>query len=443
MEIKMDLSSKKIGSSVNQRNTASQGQRSVGKMSNYGAPLARKQLTEGQVIKGEVIDLRNNEVSLLLDDNTMVTGRLDKVNFLSIGDVCSFKVAEIQPGKISLQALPLSQNALEANTMFKALEEAGLPHNSKNQEVVLSLIRNQMPITKLSILNTLKQCYELKDASVNSIVLLNKFAIPVTQENAMQLDNYQNDAHHLSTELKACIDAFPGFLKEMSLVSEDELGSNTKELFSILGYDGTIGKGTIPNASYAFSSTESKEAFLAILEDFDLTEETKEAILNDSLSLTELKETLDSCLQKAQEIDLRNQNDALSGLSNVDRINPQKIQEALADIPKIVEAFDHSEIHRLNQAYQEFMEDHQLLGSILTLEERTELGKFLVTNPSVSHLLPNVLNGSITIPDVINALSQTCTSADPAALQNLLNSGALVSLLSSTLQQQWSISTKI
>ena len=78
----MDLSSKKIGSQVNQRNTANQGSHTVGRMNQLGERAAMRHLTEGQVIKGEVTDLRNNQVSILLEDNSRVIGRLDDVNWL-------------------------------------------------------------------------------------------------------------------------------------------------------------------------------------------------------------------------------------------------------------------------------------------------------------------------------------------------------------------------
>lgn len=147
----MDLSSKKVGTMVNQRNSANQGNRMVGKMQHLGERATTKQLTEGQLIKGEVTDLRNSQVSILLEDNTKVIGRLDNVNWLSIGDVGTFRVTSIEAGSIKLQAIPLSDSEMENNTMFKALEEAGLPHNSRNQSVVLSLIRNQLPLSLIHI----------------------------------------------------------------------------------------------------------------------------------------------------------------------------------------------------------------------------------------------------------------------------------------------------
>ena len=176
----MDLSSRKIGTTVNQRNTANQGSRSVGKMQHFGERVTTKHLTEGQIVKGEITDLRNSQVSILLEYNTKVIGRLDNVNWLSIGDIGTFKVQSMEGGTIKLQAIPLSDSEIENNTMFKALEEAGLPHNSRNQSIVLSLIRNQLPITKPSIQNILRLSYELKEASISTIVLLNKYNIPAT-----------------------------------------------------------------------------------------------------------------------------------------------------------------------------------------------------------------------------------------------------------------------
>lgn len=436
----MDLSSKKISSSVNQRNTANQNSRSVGRMSAYGAKVPVRQLTEGQVIKGEITDLRNNEVSILLDDNTKVTGRLDQVNWLSIGDVAAFRVNEITPGKISLQAIPLSESTIENNTMFKALEEAGLPHNSRNQSIVLSLIQNQMPITKPSILNILKQSFELKEASISTIVLMNKYNIPATHENASQFENYRSSEHQLSSELNRCIDELPSMLRELALYSDDELGSKTAELFSVLDLGSAKENESSSNVleqPFAFASEKAKNELLSILDDFDVSDEVLNSIKDGTISLKDLNQIIEECFQNAREIDERNQNEVLNSLSPEELADPAVTAKALAEVPQIVEAFDSSVIEQIQNAYEDALKDSQLTGGFFNQEGRKLLADFLTSGQAAPETVDRVLNGQAALTDTLLAIKQAAEHAPASQLQQLFQSDEFAFLLSNELSSQW------
>ena len=121
--------------------------RNVGSLSNYGQSLPVKQLSVGQVLKGEVTDLRNNEIVVTLDDNTKVAARLENGLSLSIGDTAAFRVKDISISHIILEAIPKSELAVANSTINKALDEAGLPKNEKNILVVRELMNQGMPLT--------------------------------------------------------------------------------------------------------------------------------------------------------------------------------------------------------------------------------------------------------------------------------------------------------
>lgn len=446
----MDLSSKKIGTMVNQRNTANQGNRTVGKMQHFGERATTKQLTEGQLIKGEVTDLRNSQVSILLEDNTKVIGRLDNVNWLSIGDVGTFKVASIETGSIKLQAIPLSDSEMENNTMFKALEEAGLPHNSRNQSVVLSLIRNQLPITKPSILNVLRQSYDLKDASISTIVLLNKYNIPATHENASQLENYISGNNQLGQELNQCIDDIPSLLREIALFADDEIGTVAKEFFELLDFNPTHQGSThtenvltsTDDTMYHFSSNRMKHDVLSILSDFDLPEDIQKAIAENKLTLPQLNQIVQECMEHAKAMDQRNQNEVLASLSPEELVNPMKVQEALADIPKIVDAFDHPEFHRIQEAFQEYLKDNHVIGGFFDEAARNQLAEFVEQNPSQNSLAQAIRSGNATMNELMNGIQNSVTFAKPEALQQLFTSNEFMFLISDELKKQWNLSPK-
>lgn len=437
----MDLSSRKINTMVNQRNTANQGNRTVGRMQNYGERATARHLTQGQVIKGEVTDLRNSQVSILLEDNTKVIGRLDNVNWLSIGDVGTFKVTDMEAGCIRLQAIPLSDSEMENNTMFKALEEAGLPHNSRNQSIVLSLIRNQLPITKPSILNILKQSYELKEASISTIVLLNKYNIPATHENAAQFENYISGNNQLSQEMNQCIEDIPSLLREIALFADEEMQTSSQQFFQLLNADTSSQQTAETQESlYSFSSNKMKNEVLSILSDFDLPEDIHNAMKENQLTVSQLQQIIEDCYKNAEEIDTRNQKEALSFLSPEELANPLKVEETLADIPKIIEAFDHPEFTRIQEAFQDFLKERQVAGGFFDEASRNKLADFVEQNPSQTALAQSIRSGSAALNELLSGIQNSIAFSSPEALQELFVSEEFIFLVSKELKNQWNMS---
>lgn len=435
----MDLSSKKIGNPINQRNTANQGNRTVGKMQHFGDRVAAKQLTEGQIVKGEVTDLRNNQVSILLEDNTKVIGRLDNVNWLSIGDVGTFKVQSMEGGTIRLQAIPLSNSEIENNTMFKALEEAGLPHNSRNQSIVLSLIRNQLPITKSSIQNIIRQSYELKEASISTIVLLNKYNIPATHENASQFENYLSGNHSLSSQLTDCLEQFPSMLRELALFADDKINETAKDFLSLITNESSHTASALEEIPYVFSSNRFKNEVVSILSDFDLPEETIQSLKENTFPLPELVQVIEAAKEQATAIDARNQDEVIASLSPEELVNPVLVEESLAEVPRTMEAFDHPEFLKIQDAYQEFLKSCQLTGGYFNQEVRDKLQAFLKQNPQNAFLCQQVKSGDATLQDLIIGIQNAIDFATPASVQELFVSDEFSFLLSNELKKQWTL----
>ena len=137
-------------------------ERKVGTMSNYMTRTPARSLSAGQIIRGEVTDLRNREITVTMEDNTVVTGYLQEGANLSIGETAAFLITNIQPDRISLELMQNSLQSSEQITSHKALTEAGLPINEKNLSIVLELLANNMPIHKQSIMNILTQSYQFK-----------------------------------------------------------------------------------------------------------------------------------------------------------------------------------------------------------------------------------------------------------------------------------------
>lgn len=197
-------------------------------LSNYGTTTRIRSLYPGQIIKGEVSDLRNTEIVVTLENNTIVAGKLTNGSWLAIGETAAFKVASATQENIILEALPKLDMTLAGSTIQKALEEAGLPKTERNQQIVLELMNNQLPIHKQAIQQMMQQSIQHKDIAIPTLVLMNKLQIPVTTEYAQQFEKYQSNAHSLSNDLQALSTTLSELLKQ--LPKGNELTTGTRVL---------------------------------------------------------------------------------------------------------------------------------------------------------------------------------------------------------------------
>lgn len=158
------------------------------------------ELVKGALIQGEIIDLRDTAIQLLLSNGQILKGSIDHMIPLSIGQQASFLIDDTTGSKIVLKLLTDPNVTTQDATVDKALEEAMLPKNEKNITIVNELLKNGMSIDKSSIQNLLRQSYRFKGVSIETLVIMNKYQIPVNDTNATQLEAYRNYEFRLLTQ---------------------------------------------------------------------------------------------------------------------------------------------------------------------------------------------------------------------------------------------------
>lgn len=252
-------------------------------MSSYGTTTKIRSLYPGQIIKGEVSDLRNNEVMITLENNTTVAGKLENGNWLSIGDIAAFKVASASQELIVLEALPKSESAIANSMIQKALEEANIPKTGKNQQIVLELMNNKMPINKNAIQQMIQQSFQHQDIRIPTLVTLNKLKIPVTSANATQFEHYQSKQHALADHIEVLSNKVCSLIKDMA---QEHLPQNiTNNLTNTLSpHDAQSGDfihGTDPSIPNAASNTQESVTSLHMTDQ----------VSNDSSSTGEVPES--------------------------------------------------------------------------------------------------------------------------------------------------------
>lgn len=186
------------------------------------APGSGQPISEGQVIRGEVTDIRGKEVTIALSDNTVLTGTMRDISNLYIGQTTAFRVASITPRLITLESLLGDISNQENLAIRKALDEAELPASNRNILLIRELLDNRMSINKETIQDMIRQTSALNDISPSTIVLMNKYGIPTTQALASQFENYQNGNNSLIQDINNLSENIPNLLEELSINADAE-----------------------------------------------------------------------------------------------------------------------------------------------------------------------------------------------------------------------------
>lgn len=169
-------------------------------------------LTPGQTLSGEIVDINGNEVQIMVGKDAYILAHLEHDVKPSIGQFMSFEVKNNQGNTLSLR--PLHTNLAGDANLLKALEAAGLPANDKTAAMVSALMEEGMSIDKKTLLQTFKTMMQNPDVSPLTLVQMNRLKLPITPENITQFEQYKNYEHQIAASVDVIADEIP---KEMLL----------------------------------------------------------------------------------------------------------------------------------------------------------------------------------------------------------------------------------
>ena len=188
---------------------------SVQKSGQFGVVKAATSLQLGDVIKGEISDLTGNEITLTLENNTMIRGQISDNSLLSIGQTAAFKLDGLSPAGVILS--PVSGYTENELTLInKALQEAGLPASEHNQAAVKALMDNLMPINREAIQQLMQQAFDMKSTDMGTLALMKRLMMPVTPDSLEQFGNYRQGIHTLTEQLNNFAGELPVLLQALS-----------------------------------------------------------------------------------------------------------------------------------------------------------------------------------------------------------------------------------
>jgi len=167
---------------------------------------------QGEVVKGEIIDLQQSSVKIKLNNGQVIEAKLTEAFEFFIGQKLEFFVKESSLDQILLKPI-LEQTNLSENKLIQILENAGITVNKDNLNVVIKLLENNMPVDKDTLLKVIPFTKQF-NTSIDQILFLVKNNIPVTKDNIEQLTNLLNNNNKIIQNLASISDDLASLLKD-------------------------------------------------------------------------------------------------------------------------------------------------------------------------------------------------------------------------------------
>lgn len=393
---------------------------------------------KGQVLKGEIIDLRDRDVKIQLSDSRIIHAHLDTNTTLSIGSRATFQVTQASLSSMSLKIIAENATITSEQMIDKALEGAGLPHTERNITVVRALLENQMSINKFSIQNLLKQATLFQNSSIETLVLMNKYHLPMTEVTTSQFEAYRNYEHRIIQQLDSLVeqlfeekgnDNAPLVEHLLEMLSKEtffddsaaSLESPTaSEFFELSGFDAPTAK----SLDIPIDTLLNQDSLLALTDHLDsneLPEEARIRLVSGQATISETAHLIfDAALQENPE------------LSDV------PLPELISSLP---DSLSNAEVYSIVNQYQTLLREDCAAGSVLTFDELHSLAEQLKESHLSEQTLSFIEKGTISGKELRNILKHQLET-NPTTAKKLLGSHQIQTVLKELLTAHWTLTPK-
>lgn len=354
-------------------------------------------LKEGEVFRGEILDIVGDKVTISLEDQAKLMARLQAGVELGVGDRLLFSVKENTANQVVIKPVFDSLYSAQTQVLEKALDLAGLSPTEKNFTVAKELMDAGMPVDKGSMVTILSQSMRFEGTSLQTLVSMNKMQIPVTAENITQFERYENLQHSLTGDIAATAESVADF------ASAFPQGTDGQTMLQIAG---TISELFVPQAE----SMDAEQGQSAIADMTDNMTDTAESdIPHDMASDTEDAHIMKNTMTSGQ--------------------------------PAITEAVTGTNDRIMNKMIASFVGKAE---TNLSEEQFQNVAKALtqagVPETEVSRLFQNASSEGNLFQNMIHTL-QTGSLPD-AALQNFFQDASLKDLMSEIVKKAFSVDPK-
>lgn len=192
-----------------------------------------QEMSVGNIFEGSVNSLEDGVVTLGLPDGRTIQAKLDSGVLVHVGESMFFQVKSNHGNQIAIR--PYSNGIGTNPTLLNALEAANLQVNGKMLSMVNAMMEQSMSIDKQSLMNMAKLVMGNEEIDVITIVQMDKLGIPITEEMAVQFENYKSDQYAILDQLESVVKMLPEQLSGGYLDTEQLLGLNHQMLKVLLG----------------------------------------------------------------------------------------------------------------------------------------------------------------------------------------------------------------
>ena len=365
-----------------------------------------KDVVEGEVKKGEVVDLRSNEATIRFSDGTQIQGKIEQDVDLYIGQKANFELSKSGENGIKIKVIP-EQNVSESDPLVgKALQQAGLPTTQKNQEIVRALLDANQSVDKKSIQQFLKISYQFPNAEVKDIAFLMKHQIPINEANLNMMKEYESSEHRIVSQAEHMA------AEAKSMLSEQTSFETTLKLLEM----------ALDHPEYVKPQT--KEAIESISE--KQTNQNEQNITNPQETLdTTQTEQANKMMLNSTEIEIAIKNDSQEGAK-------VETQDITLNAPQMVQS---EEV------------ETSLLKQYMPKEQLQELAKEFETANAPKEFIQKLMDGEISKGDVLKQVYQLGskefnTSENLSAVQKLLHHDAIKQIFKDELLKNFLLTPK-
>lgn len=417
----------------------------IGSHKGYAAPNYNNSLSEGMVIRGEITDLRNREVTITLPDNTTIIAHTNDSSSLYIGQTTVFRVTGVTPQTITIERLSSKYSDGQAATILKALEEADLQKNERNMQIVRELLENRMPINKMMLQQIIQQASSFKGISTETLVLMNKHNMPVSQNTVTQFENLRMGNSSLIQTIDTISEELPTLLGTLSRGAPAELvkqfGSN---LLNIINTH--INNSPSPEYSTDLSFLDDSEKALLADAVGRSNPDIAAEILNGTATVSDLRPFIPGQESSAGQENILTAGQAgelPDGAAAGNAAETQGGADAAGrpdfpgkpDIPAI--------LNKLSTADSYLIYKNQEIRSVMDAPIREKFTTDLRGLGMPESLIKNIREGTARIEDVFSAISRTISSLPASSSEkvaSLFSSDGFSILFKNSIKNLWTMS---
>lgn len=416
-------------------------------------------LKEGNVFKGEVLDIKGSQVTIGLENGQTVTAKLESDIPINIGQTLLFEVKSKSSSQIQIR--PAGDNTGEQPIIQKALTEAGIPRDERTLAMINSMLKEGMSVDKQSLHNILRQLKAFNQTSPDTIVKMNKLGILVNEENIEQFENYKNYEHRL---VKG-IDTTAGNLS--SLVSElagedidkgiefnnkliDILNNNLKPEENIQSGNKTS-NSQMENIDIPIENNENAQKAPQDLTGKAADVPAQEAPNGESIDITENIENAKNTANAENKENVKNQ-DSLEQLKDeaVSRKSDENLAARSASENKVIDKAETLSGKASEPAIKgeaenilkgkEISSSKELVGNVLDKEARAVLSDKLSDMGLDKEAVLNVKNGEIGNKELLNIVKELLKNPENTyKAESLLGSREYREVLLNAIKHEWLI----